>query len=154
MLHETLIHEMKFFTDSMGIHTKEISVIVDVDIHMTIISLRVGGDYEIQFTENYNELLRDLGHLFKITLAQKYSFYKDIVVDVNNINKKLIDYTKEKAAIAIERVRFFDKPYEFGYLNAYERMIIHTYLKKYPQIISESKGIGRERRLEIRKKDN
>lgn len=154
MLNETLINEMKFFTDSLGIHTKDISVIIDSDIHMTIVSLRVGGDYETQFTENYNELLRDMGHIFKITLEKKYSFHRDIIIDINNVNKKLIDYTKEKAQIAIERVTFFDKPYEFGYLNAYERMIIHTYLKKYPDIISESKGLGKERRLELKKKDD
>jgi spoIIIJ-associated protein len=151
MLHETLIKEMSFFTEALGIHTKEISVTVDSDIHITLISLGVGGNYEKQFTDNNNELLRDLGHVFKLILQKKYSVYKNIIVDVNDCNKKLIEYTKEKASIAVERVKFFDKPYEFGYLNAYERMIIHTYLKKFPHIRSESEGLGKERRLTLRK---
>lgn len=154
MTKEQLVQEMKYFTDALGIHTKDISIIVDSDIHITIVSLRVAGNFEEQLTENHNELLRDLGNLFKQIIQKKYSYFKDLIVDVNNVNKKLIDYTKEKAQIAVERVLFFNKKYEFGYLNAYERMIIHTYLKKYPDIISESNGLGKERRLTLRKKDD
>lgn len=152
MTKELFVQEMKYFTDALGIHVKDISVVVDSDIHVTIISLRVAGNFEEQFTENHNELMRDLGHLYKQTIEKKYSFFKDLIVDVNNINKKLIDYTKEKAQIAVDSVLFFNKKYEFDYMNAYERMIVHTYLKKYPKIMSESYGIGRERRLVLTKK--
>lgn len=151
MNHEDLIQEITTFVNYLGIHTKEIKIIVDTDLHITFVSLRVGGNEELLFTENNNELLRDLGGIFKTLIQKKYSFYKDIIIDVNNINKKHVDYTKEKAQIAVDRVLFFDKPYEFGYLNAYERMIIHTYLKKFPHLVSESQGIGKERRLTLRK---
>lgn len=151
MNNENIINEIRIFTDFLGIHTKDIKIITDNDIHITLVSLRVGGDQENLFTENNSELLRDLGLIFKIHIQKKFSFYKDIIIDINNINKKHIDYTKEKAQIAIDRVKFFDKPYEFGYLNAYERMIIHTYLKKFPSIISQSEGFGKNRKLTLRK---
>jgi len=151
MKQEILLEEISYFMKAFGIHTKEISLIVDNDIHIHIISLRIAGDKELLFTDNHNELLRDFTAIFRLYIQKKFSFYKDIIIDVNGIQKKHIDYTKEKAQIAVDRVLFFDKPYEFGYLNAYERMIIHTYLKKYPKLMSQSQGIGKERRLILQK---
>ena len=149
---QLLQHETQTLLDMMGIHAKDISIIVDTDLHITIISIRVSGTEEERFTENHNDLTRSLGLVLKGLIQKKYHYYKDIVIDINGENKKFIDQSKEKASIAVERVQFFDKPYEFGYLNAYERMLIHTYLKNTPEIITESSGEGKERRLTIRKK--
>lgn len=151
MKQDILLQEISYFMEAFGIHTKEISLIVDNDIHINIISLRIAGDKELLFTDDNNELLRDFTAIFRLYINKKFSLYKDIIIDINGVQKKHIDYTKEKAQIAVDRVLFFDKPYEFGYLNAYERMIIHTYLKKYPEIMSQSEGVGKERRLVLHK---
>ena len=147
-----LTKEAETLLTMMGIPTKELSVVVDNDLQLTILSLRISGTEQELFTENYNGLKRDFGLIFKELLKKKHHYYKDLVVDINGEDKKFINQTKEKAAIAVERVQFFDKPYEFGYLNAYERMLIHTYLKNTPEIITESSGEGRDRRLTIKKK--
>ena len=148
----TITTEAKMLLDMMGIHSKELSVSIDNDLQLTILSLRVSGTEQELFIQNFNELKRDFGLLFKELLKKKHHYYKDIIIDINGQDKKFINQTKEKASIAVERVQFFDKPYEFGYLNAYERMLIHTYLKNTPEIITESTGEGKDRRLNIKKK--
>lgn len=137
----------------MGITPKEIKVHIDNDIHFTIVSLRLKGNDEELFREQHNELLRSFTLVTKMLLQKKHHFYKDFIVDINEEEIKLIKHTKDKAEIALERVTFFDKPYTFGYLNAYERMLIHQYLKNHPEIISESEGEGDERFLTIKKKN-
>lgn len=137
----------------MGIIPKEIRIITDTELFFTIISLRLGKDREL-LRENNNEGLRAVSTIFPAFLQKQHHYYKDLIFDLDGEEIKLINHTKEKAAIAMERVEFFDKPYEFGYLNAYERMLIHRYLKKYPHIQTESLGEGKERRLHIQKKTN
>ena len=150
MDNEILIKETQTLLNMMGIYTKELSIYIDSDLDITIISLRLGKIETDFFVENYNKLLRDFSLILKILLKKKHHFYKNIIFDVNNENKKLIGLTKQKAEIVVERVKFFEKPYEFGYLNPYERMIIHTYVKKVKGIITESQGEGPNRRLSVK----
>ncbi|MCI5051430.1 MAG: hypothetical protein MRY57_03915 [Candidatus Pacebacteria bacterium] len=152
MNQEILTTEIQKYMDALGIHTKDIKLIQDNDIHITILSLIIrGNDIEL-FTDNHQELLRDLGLVFKLHIKNTFNIHKDLIIDVNGIQEKHINFTKEKAQIAVDRVLFFDKPYEFGYLNAYERMIIHSYLKKYPELHSISEGVGKDRRLRLEKR--
>ncbi|MCA9353088.1 hypothetical protein KC901_02800 [Patescibacteria group bacterium] len=153
MERELLITEVSQLLTMMGISVKEIRVIVDTDLHLTIMSLRMSGTEEELFTDNHGEVSRSLGYILKELLQKKHHFYKDIVIDINGKDKEFIDFTKEKASIAVERVQFFDKPYEFGYLNAYERMLIHTYLKNTPGLETVSEGEGKDRRLTVKKQN-
>jgi len=148
---DILKQETQTLLEMIGIPYKEISVIIDTDLHITIISLRISGTQQELFEENYNSLSRDFGLILKSLLQKKYHYYKDITIDINGVNKKFIDQAKQKAEIAVERVEFFDKPYEFGYLNSYERMLIHSYLKNISHIVTESQGEGKDRRLVIKK---
>ncbi|MCA9352697.1 hypothetical protein KC901_00765 [Patescibacteria group bacterium] len=149
-----LTKEAETILTMMDIHVKDISVSTDPDLRITVLSIRISGTDQEIFTEQHNTLTRDFSLILKIILEKKHHYYKDVVVDINGDNQKLIDYTKEKAAIAVERVRFFDKPYEFGYLNAYERMLIHHYFKNIPELITESSGEGKDRRLTVKKKQS
>ncbi|MCA9352149.1 hypothetical protein KC866_02045 [Patescibacteria group bacterium] len=150
---ELITTEVSTLLTMMGVSFKEIRVVVDTDLHLHIVSIRMSGTEEELFTDNHSELSRSLGHLLKELLKKKHHFYKDIVIDINGKDKQFIDFTKEKASIAVERVQFFDKPYEFGYLNAYERMLIHTYLKNTPGLETISEGEGKDRRLTVKKQN-
>lgn len=148
---DILKKETETILGMMNISFKEVIIVIDNDIRLTIISIRVPGNEEELFTENHNILTRDLGTIIKQLLEKKYHFYKDVTIDINGNNRKFIEQAKQKAQIAVERVQFFDKPYEFGYLNSYERMLIHSYLKNVPNVITQSEGEGRDRRLIIKK---
>lgn len=53
------------------------------------------------------------------------------------------------ARFAANTVRKSDKPFVFGALNSTERRIIHLTLQVEPDLITESVGVGRERRLQV-----
>lgn len=149
---EILISETKKLLKMIGISYKEVFVSDDRDLRITIVSIRVSGPEQELFLKENKQVSRDFSYLLKLLLQKKHHSYKNLIIDVNGEEKRFIELAKQKAQIAAERVEFFDKPYEFGYLNAYERMLIHSYLKSFSGLITESFGEGKERRLVIRKK--
>ncbi|MDD3694035.1 MAG: hypothetical protein PHC89_01425 [Candidatus Pacebacteria bacterium] len=146
------IKEIKLVLEMMGIKTKEITTFFDNDLRILFFSIRVPSYEERIFFENNNEVLRDFSHFFKLLFEKKYHFYQDSIFDINKKNIHFVAEAKQKALIAAERVLFFDKPYEFKYSNAFERMIIHSMIKKNPLLYSYSEGEGKERYLIIKKK--
>lgn len=56
------------------------------------------------------------------------------------------------ARFAAQNVRKSDKPFTFGVLNSTERRIIHLTLQDENDLITESVGAGRDRRLQVRLK--
>ncbi len=56
------------------------------------------------------------------------------------------------ARFAANNVRKGDKPFTFGVLNSTERRVIHLTLQAETDLITESVGIGRDRRLQVRLK--
>ena len=56
------------------------------------------------------------------------------------------------ARFAANNVRKSDRPFTFGILNSTERRVIHLTLQKENDLITESVGVGRDRRLQVRLK--
>lgn len=56
------------------------------------------------------------------------------------------------ARFAANNVRKSDKPFTFGVLNSTERRIIHLTLQAEIDLITESVGFGKDRRLQVRLK--
>jgi predicted RNA-binding protein Jag len=56
------------------------------------------------------------------------------------------------ARFAAQNVRKNDKPFTFGLLNSTERRIIHLTLQEEQDLLTESVGSGRDRRLQVRLK--
>lgn len=71
-------------------------------------------------------------------------------IDVNNYQTKLEEELRNRAKIMCERARSFRVDIELDPMSSYERMIIHSCLQKEPDIKTESKGEGRDRRVVIK----
>ncbi len=71
-------------------------------------------------------------------------------IDVNNYQEKVEEELKNKAKIMCERARSFKVDIELDPMSSYERMIIHAALQNIPDIKTESKGEGRNRRVVIK----
>lgn len=56
------------------------------------------------------------------------------------------------ARFAANNVRKSDKPFTFGVLNSTERRVIHLTLQIETDLITESVGVGKDRRLQVRLK--
>ena len=71
-------------------------------------------------------------------------------VDINNYQEKLEEELKNKAKIMCERARSFKVDIELEPMSSYERMVVHAALQGIPDIKTESKGEGRNRRVVIK----
>ncbi len=54
------------------------------------------------------------------------------------------------ARFAAQNVRKNEMPFTFGALNSTERRIIHLILQKETDLLTESIGVGKDRRLQVR----
>lgn len=96
--------------------------------------------------------LAALNHVIK-KIAEKRAVAADQLrfsVDVNDYNKKRIEEIKDLARMHAQRVRYFKKEVEMRPMNAYERRVVHAVLQEYPDIATQSRGEGPERRVVIR----
>jgi spoIIIJ-associated protein len=71
-------------------------------------------------------------------------------IDVNNYQEKVEEEIKTKAKIMSERARSFKVDIELDPMSSYERMIVHAALQNIPDIKTESRGEGRNRRVVIK----
>jgi len=72
------------------------------------------------------------------------------LIDINNFQKKHAEEIKDTARMHAQRVRYFKKEIEMPAMNAYERRLVHTVLQEYPDIATESRGEGFERRVVVK----
>ena len=72
------------------------------------------------------------------------------LIDINDFQKKHAEEIKDTARMHAQRVRYFKKEIEMPSMNAYERRLVHTVLQEYPDIATESRGEGFERRVVVK----
>jgi spoIIIJ-associated protein len=72
------------------------------------------------------------------------------VVDAEGFRQTRKAELHAMARFAADQVRKNGRPFTFGVLNSTERRIIHLTLQKEDDLITESVGDGRERRLQVR----
>ena len=73
-----------------------------------------------------------------------------IVIEVNDYQRKKIENLKTIAHMMSERAKYFKSSISIDPMNAYERKIIHSFLQDRPDIKTESEGIGRSRHVVIK----
>jgi spoIIIJ-associated protein len=108
-----------------------------------------GEDAHLALAEN-GELL----DAFEVVLFQIYGRQLDrehrFVVDAEGFRQTRKAELHAMARFAADQVRKNGRSFTFGVLNATERRIIHTTLQKEDDLITESVGDGRDRRLQVR----
>lgn len=120
----------------------------DLDFHIVTIVIPPKQKKHIQQQES--DILDHIHSLLKKIAHSKFEKdQQNIIFDLSGTQKKYIDELKQRALIAYERVITYKKPYQFTLLNPFERMVIHSSLKKFPDISTHSEGKGKERRLII-----
>ena len=73
-----------------------------------------------------------------------------VLVDVNDYHRKRYEELRDNARMGAQRVRYFKKEVELLPMNAFDRRIIHLTLQEYPDIATESIGVGKDRRVVIK----
>ena len=108
---------------------------------------------DVPFLLNENGEMLDA---FETLLFQIYGRELDrehrFVCDADGFRQTRRAELQAMARFAAQNVRKNDKPFTFGVLNSTERRVIHLTLQSETDLVTESVGVGRERRLQVRLK--
>lgn len=110
-----------------------------------------GEDAHLALAEN-GELLDALEVLLFQTMGRELDREHRFVVDAEGFRQTRKAELHAMANFAAGHVRKNGIPFTFGVLNSTERRIIHMSLQKEEDLLTESVGEGRERRLQVRLK--
>jgi spoIIIJ-associated protein len=109
--------------------------------------------YDVPYLLNENGELLDA---FETLLFQIYGKELDrehrFVCDADGFRQTRRAELQAMARFAANNVRKSDKPFTFGVLNSTERRVIHLTLQNETDLATESVGVGRDRRLQVRLK--
>ncbi len=148
MLETDIKNLIEEFLTKSGLHYDDLNVLLDLDSGSYMVSIRsndarhiVGRDGE--GLQNINYLLR------RIVETKHKENAPRVMLDINGFQKEKIDRIKTIAHMMSERARFFKSKIELEPMNAYERRIVHEYVSKHPDLLSESAGSGRIRHVVI-----
>jgi len=114
--------------------------------------LNLSGE-DVPFLLNENGEMLDA---FETLLFQIYGRELDrehrFVCDADGFRQTRRAELQAMARFAANNVRKSDRPFTFGILNSTERRVIHLTLQNESDLITESVGVGRDRRLQVRLK--
>ncbi len=109
--------------------------------------------------EDVHYLLSENGEMldaFETLLFQIYGRDLDrehrFICDADGFRQTRKAELQAMARFAAQQVRKNDRPFTFGILNSTERRVIHLTLQKEEDLLTESVGQGRDRRLQVRLK--
>ena len=104
-------------------------------------------------------LMHDNGEMldaFETLLFQIYGRELDrdkrFICDADGFRQTRKAELQAMARFAAQQVRKNDRPFTFGVLNSTERRVIHLTLQAEEDLLTESVGQGRDRRLQVRLK--
>jgi len=110
-----------------------------------------GDDAHLALAEN-GELLDAFEVVLFQTMGRSLERQHRFVVDADGFRQTRKAELNAMAKFAAGHVRKNGIPFTFGVLNSTERRIIHVSLQLEEDLITESVGDGRERRLQVRLK--
>jgi spoIIIJ-associated protein len=110
-----------------------------------------GDDAHLALAEN-GELLDAFEVVLFQTLGRELERQHRFVVDADGFRQTRKAELHAMAKFAAGHVRKNGLPFTFGVLNSTERRIIHMSLQQEEDLLTESVGDGRDRRLQVRLK--
>lgn len=110
-----------------------------------------GEDVHFLLSEN-GEMLDALETILFQAFGKNLEREHRFVCDADGFRQTRKAELQAMARFAAGNVRKNSRPFTFGKLNSTERRVIHTTLQKEEDLITESIGDGRDRRLQVRLK--
>lgn len=98
------------------------------------------------------DTLNALQHFLNAAYYNGAGEYVRVLVDINGYRDQRKDKLEDMAKNFIDRVRFFSQEVEMPPMNPSERRLVHTFVSEYDDVISESVGVGRDRRVVLKPK--
>jgi spoIIIJ-associated protein len=110
-----------------------------------------GDDLPLLLSEN-GEMLDAFEVLLFQIYGRDFERTQRFVCDADGFRQSRKAELQAMARFAAQNVRKNGRPFTFGVLNSTERRVIHLTLQAEEDLLTESVGIGRDRRLQVRLK--
>ena len=110
-----------------------------------------GDDVPLLLSEN-GEMLDAFEVLLFQIYGRDFERTQRFVCDADGFRQSRKAELQAMARFAAQNVRKNGRPFTFGVLNSTERRIIHLTLQAEEDLLTESVGAGRDRRLQVRLK--
>ena len=149
-MNETCENAKAFLSDVLDGMGFDLSVTASWTDEGCVVNLS-GEDAHLALAEN-GELLDAFEVLLFQTLGRDLDRQHRFVVDAEGFRQTRKAELHAMAKFAAGHVRKNGIPFTFGVLNSTERRIIHMSLQQEEDLLTESVGEGRERRLQVRVK--
>lgn len=101
---------------------------------------------------NQGETLTALQLVLSLMIYKKTGVWQKLVLDVGGWLEQRKEALEKMALNTAQKVKFSGEPAVLPYFSSFERRIIHLTLADHPDVITESAGEGKERRLVIKSK--
>jgi spoIIIJ-associated protein len=101
---------------------------------------------------NQGETLTALQLLLSLMVYKKTGAWQKLVIDVAGWLAQRKEALEKMALNTAQKVKFSEQEAIMPYFSSFERRIIHLALAKHPDVVTESIGEGKERRLVIKPK--
>lgn len=103
---------------------------------------------------NGGENLRALNYLARKLAERKFGEESEeamsFLIDVNGYQEKHIETIRANAKMLAERAKLFRHDVEMSPMSAYERLLVHELFSEDPDVMTESHGEGKYRRIVIK----
>jgi spoIIIJ-associated protein len=110
-----------------------------------------GDDVPLLLSEN-GEMLDAFEVLLFQIYGRDFERTQRFICDADGFRQSRKAELQAMARFAAQNVRKNGRPFTFGVLNSTERRIIHLTLQTEEDLLTESVGAGRDRRLQVRLK--
>jgi spoIIIJ-associated protein len=99
--------------------------------------------------ERNAEVLKAIEHLAFKALRLEPHFHERIHIDCGGYRALRFEELRMTARVAAERVQTSRQPFRLNPMSSRERRIVHLALKEFPEVRTESVGMGEERQVVI-----
>lgn len=142
---KTLIFEL---FEKVGIEDAEITVEDKEEEYLVTID----APEKALLIGKHGNTLASLQTVISLMLAKSEGEYKRVILDIGEYRKEREEYLKDLATRFREDVMSSGNEREIRGLKAWERRLIHVLFQEDQEVMTESRGEGRDRVLVIKKK--
>ena len=145
---------IKEIAEKTTFHTEDVAISCDDTDGSLWCSIKTKEPYF--FIGKEGETLSAFNHLARRIIDKATSnpeterSEQNIIIDVNDYQRKRIENLKTIAHMLAERAQFFKSSIETDPMSPFDRRIIHEFLANKPNIKTESTGLGEGRRVVIK----
>lgn len=98
----------------------------------------------------HGEALSSLQLVLSLAVYRRFNEWVPLTADAGGYRLEREEKLKSLTQRTVDKVRFLSREIPLPPLPALERRIVHTQVAEFPDIVSESRGEGRERHVVLR----